>query len=450
MKSLTTFIVLCLFTTVIYAQPINKSSTRQLLVFGTELYENADYVNALEKLKEYYKEERDDVDVLYMIADASYKIKDFKYAASRYKLLYKKDKDAGSYNKDLYNYARSLKMLGQYEEAIPVFEKFIDFTDNEQLKALAEIELDGALRADDMLETLGVTVARIDSKDVNSKQSEYSPSYAADGQTMYYASFDENKLIVLDGTQEENYHLKIFKTKKGEPGKKGKKAKWEKPTALSTEINREDFHTGNVKISPDGQSMFFTRAEIDPATNEVTSSKIYVSYGSDGNWSPAQEVQGVNGAFLSKHPAVGELFGREVLYFSSDMPGGDGGFDIYYATKKGDGVYGDPVRLLQVNTIGDEETPFYKDGNLYFSSTGLPGLGGYDIFYSTWNGTRWSNPINMGKGYNSPLDDLFFSLSPDGYSGLLTSNREGNQSVESATCCNDIFEVTLEKVEATW
>ncbi len=443
MKNILALLVFCFASAVAYAQPINKSSTEQLRVFGTELYENGDYINAIDKLKEYYKEERDNIDVAYMLADASYKIKDFKYANTRYKLLYKKDKGEGAYDKDLFNYGRSLKMMEEYELASDALEKFIDFTDNEGLKDLAKIEYDGAQQALDMLETLGLTVERIDSKDINSKQSEYSPGYAADGETMYYASLATNKLIVLDGSNEEDYHLKIFKARKGEKGK------WDKPEALSMEINREDFHTGNVKISPDGQAMYFTRAEIDPSTNAVTSSKIYVSFGSDGNWGPAQEVQGVNGPYLAKHPAVGELFGREVLYFSSDMEGGDGGFDIYYATNKGDGVFGDPVRLLQVNTPGDEETPFYKDGNLYFSSTGFPGMGGYDIFYSTWDGKRWSNPINMGKGYNSPLDDLFFSLSPDGYSGFLTSNRVGTSSVESSTCCNDIYEVLLEKLEAT-
>ncbi len=442
MRRLMSILTLCLVTLVATAQPINKSSTRQLKVFGTDLYESGDYVNAIEKLKMYDKEEKGDIDITYMLADASFKIQDFKYANTRYKILYKKAEE-GEYTKDLLNYGRSLKMMEEYDMASSVLEKFIDQTDNEKLREVAKLEFDGAQQAIDMLETLGLTIERIDSKDINSRQSEYSPSYASDGQTMYYASLATNKLIVLDGTQEEDYHMKIYKSKKGEKGK------WDKPEVLSTEINREDFHTGNVKISPDGQAMYFTRAEIDPITNEITSSKIYVSFGSVGNWGPAQEVQGVNGAYLAKHPAVGELFGREVLYFSSDMEGGDGGFDIYYATNKGDGVYGDPVRLLQVNTPGDEETPFYKDGNLYFSSTGFPGMGGYDIFYSTWDGKRWSNPINMGKGYNSPLDDLFFSLSPDGYSGFLTSNRVGTKSVESSTCCNDIYEVLLEKVEAT-
>jgi len=443
MKSVLYIFIFCSLTFAAIAQPINKSSTDQLRVFGTELYENGDYVNALDKLKEYYKEERDDIDVAYMIADASYKIKDYKYAVSRYKILLKKDKDQGTYDKDMFQYGRSLKMMGEYEEASAAFEKFIAFTEDVKMKELAQIELAGAQEANDMLETLGLTIKRIDNSEINSKQSEYSPGYASDGETMYYASFDENKLIVLDGTNDEDYHLKIYQAKKG------KKGKWDKPTVLGSEINREDFHTGNVKISPDGQSMYFTRAEIDPSTNAVTSSKIYVSYGSDGTWSPAQELQGVNGPFLAKHPAVGELFGREVLYFSSDMEGGQGGFDIYYATNKGDGVYGDPVNLgPKINTYGNDETPFYKDGNLYFSSDAHPGMGGADIFYSTWNGTTWTKPTNMGKGYNSSLDDLFFSLSPDGYSGFLTSNRPDTKSVESSTCCNDIYEVLLTKVEA--
>ena len=443
MRSFLSLIILCLGFVVLQAQPINKSSTNQLLSFGTELYESGDYINAIEKLKEYVKEERDDLEAQYMIADASYKIKDYKYAAKRYGLLIKKDKGQGTYNKDLFNYGTALKQLGEYEKAIPVFEQYIEYTEDKRLKELAEIELAGALEAVDMLETLGLTVQRLESSDINSKQSEYSPTYYKDGETVYFASFAENKLIVLDGTEDEDYHLKIYKSKKGEKGK------WQKPEALGMEINRPEFHTGNVKFSTDGESMYFTRAEIDPSTNAVTSSKIYVSYGSDGSWSPPQEVQGVNGAYLAKHPAPGELFGREVLYFSSDMEGGDGGFDIYYATKKGDGVYAEPVPLIGINTLGDEETPFYKDGNLYFSTNGLPGMGGSDIYYTTWNGTKWSKPINMGKGYNSPLDDLFFSLSPDGYSGFLTSNRPGTSSVESSTCCNDIYEVLLTKVEAS-
>jgi peptidoglycan-associated lipoprotein len=94
---------------------------------------------------------------------------------------------------------------------------------------------------------------------------------------------------------------------------------------------------------------------------------------------------------------------------------------------------------------------FYRDGVLYFSSDGHPGLGGYDIFMSTWNGTLWSKPANMGKGYNSSVDDLYFMLDKEGYTGVLASNRpsEGSRSVHSKTCCNDIYNVLLKKIEAS-
>lgn len=75
-------------------------------------------------------------------------------------------------------------------------------------------------------------------------------------------------------------------------------------------------------------------------------------------------------------------------------------------------------------------TPFYYDGTLFFSSTGHPGIGGADIFYSTWDGSRWSEPKNMGKGYNTSVDDLYFRMYNDGYSGFLTSNRPGGRSAK--------------------
>ena len=92
----------------------------------------------------------------------------------------------------------------------------------------------------------------------------------------------------------------------------------------------------------------------------------------------------------------GELYGRDVLFFSSDAPGGTGGFDLYYATKLSTGVFDSPVNLgSMINTPADEITPFYKDGRLVFASDGLPSFGGLDLillngmvphglFLSTW------------------------------------------------------------------
>jgi peptidoglycan-associated lipoprotein len=193
--------------------------------------------------------------------------------------------------------------------------------------------------------------------------------------------------------------------------------------------------------------MYFTRAVMKG--NEVGESKIFYSQGGGDGWGAAQECTGVNGEYLSLHPVVGELFGKEVLFFSSNMEGGQGGLELFYATYKGEGVYGDPVNLgPKINTPGDEITPFYFDGTLYFSSNGHPGYGGEDIFFTAWNGQVWSEPRNLGNGYNSSTDDQYFSLDREGYKGFFTSNRPGtNKSVRSKTCCDDIYEFEVPRIK---
>jgi peptidoglycan-associated lipoprotein len=86
-------------------------------------------------------------------------------------------------------------------------------------------------------------------------------------------------------------------------------------------------------------------------------------------------------------------------------------------------------------------TPYFRDNTLYFSSDGWPSIGGLDIFSAEWDGTNWSEPKNMGAGYNSGYDDWYFSASQDGTRGFLVSNRpaDGARSVKSKTCCDEIY-----------
>ncbi len=442
MKNTLTLIFFLSFSVALFSQPLNKATANSMRALGDELWEIGDFYNALDQYMESYKEEKDD-EVQYKIAACNYNIRSYEKAAKRYAIVFKKDKE-GKYEADRIKYARALKIIGEYDQAIEQYQLVLGAEDDMDKQIIIQNEISGTEMAKDALETLGLTVERLDNRKINSKQSEYSPVYDVDGENMYFASFAKNKPIVLDGSNEDDVTMKIYSASKKDEDK------WNDPEVLSLKVNREDYFTGNVNISPDGREMYFTRALIDPATNQLTESKIYMATRADDGWSAVTECQGVNGTHLAKHPAVGELFGREVLFMVADIEGGEGGFDVYYATRKGDGVFGDPVNLgPTINTPLDDETPFYKDGNLYFSSKGHPGFGGYDVFYSTWNGTRWSKPENMGEGYNTSYDDLYFSLDQSGYKGFITSNRKGNVSVESSTCCNDIFEIKIAKVEAS-
>ncbi|WP_158288342.1 OmpA family protein [Mucilaginibacter psychrotolerans] len=115
-----------------------------------------------------------------------------------------------------------------------------------------------------------------------------------------------------------------------------------------------------------------------------------------------------------------------LLYFTSDMPGGEGGTDIWYCQKQSDGSWGKPANCGNtINTKGDEAFPVIRnDGDLEFSSDGLPGMGGYDLFEAKGKMAEWSTPVNHRYPVNSTADDFYF-LTADGLSGYFSSNRAG-------------------------
>lgn len=426
------FAITWLCASVAFAQPISKSSYETLIETAEAEMAKQEYYNALEKYEEAY-EESEDKALRLTIAQLHFSLRDYRKAERWYKRVLSRDKK-NEYAAERFTYGRILKMNEKYEDAIAELQKFIGFTDDETLKELAQAEITGAEMAlEGAGSTQGVKIENLGRK-VNSSLSEYSPTFSRGGGEIYFAALEGKEVIVVD-EKNTDYHAKIYKVAKEDKG-------WGKPKALSTKVNRPGVHNANVTFSDDGKRMYFDRIVLQG--NQLHDSKIYYSEEGDGEWLGAKEVVGVNGEFTAKQAAVGELFGKEVLFFVSNMDGTYGGFDIFYAPYKGDGVYGDPVNLgPKINTVGDEETPFYKDGTLYFSSTGHPGLGGYDIFYAVWNGATWSEPANMGRGYNTSVDDLYFSLDSEGYSGLLTSNRPGGRSVKSKTCCDDIYSFTI-------
>lgn len=128
------------------------------------------------------------------------------------------------------------------------------------------------------------------------------------------------------------------------------------------------------------------------------------------------------------HPFYSPLEKR--LYFSSNMPGGQGGYDLYYVNKESFG-WGDPVNLgALINSSEDELTPSVSNNELYFSSYGHENFGGSDVFYSKIKENSFSAPKNMGKPINSSKDDFSFLNSDRGEIILITSNRNTSGSTD--------------------
>lgn len=202
---------------------------------------------------------------------------------------------------------------------------------------------------------------------------------------------------------------------------------------------------GEGCFSPDGRDLYFSRC--DQRKNQTLGCFVYfTTKGSadvkaakgakkkkddenSGEWQDPVRVELGDTAYNFLYPAISR--DGLTLYFSSDMPGGKGDYDLWMVTRKSkDDDWGRPVNLgSQVNTAGREVFPVLRnDSTLYFSSNGLPGVGGLDIFVTTKNGRRWTAPKNLGIPINSSYDEMSIVFYPKGdyemeERGYFSSNR---------------------------
>ena len=460
MKTYLTIIVSLFFAIAIQAQPLNKYTFESLVEAADMSFEKGDYSNAVEYFKKAFDEKKDP-NLTFRIAESYYMLRDYKHAMRYLKSLLRKDKTGMFFDAKLL-YAKCLKRLGKYQDAYNEFKEFAKNTDDPDMRQEALLEVQGLELFNSLPENLEMEFKPL-GKNVNKGFSLYGIQRRNSNDTIYFGSFDVSSKIVLDGKSNEvkstGKSKKSRKSKRKGKGKKDKskggkramimvanrnqKGEYDKPKAMDKRINRIETYSVYPAFSEDGNTMYFTRVAMKGT--EILESKIFVTYDKGGEWSAPQEVPMVNGDFISKMPAVGEMLGQQALFFVSNMEEGVGGFDIYYSLINSDGTMEIPVNLgKKINTIDDEITPYFVDGKLYYSTNGLPGLGGFDIYVTKWNGKEWSEPENIGKGFNSSVDDLGLSISADGRSGFLLSNRpyKNKKKILSQTCCNHAFKIS--------
>jgi len=415
--------VLCLLYVVSSAQPLKEVPAYMHIEVAEERMETADYYNALDQYEEAYKQERTN-ELGYEIALLHYKLRDYKRAERWLSRVISKD-ETGQYPDAVFKYAMTLKMSGKYEEAIEALNVYAGMVDDEMLLAKADNEFAGIQLAMEAEAPIELVIEHMGKK-VNSRYSEFGPAMHPDGLLYIGALPGKEVKLLIDAP-----FSMIYKTELD------KKEKWEKPKALPDKINRPGYHTANPRFSEDGSRMYFTRALMEG--DDLV--EIFTSTMGKSSWGAANEVVPVNGDFIATHPTIGYLLGNEVMIFSSDMNGGEGGFDLYYSIRNGEN-YTSPINLGAImNTPYDEVTPYFHDNRLYFSSDGWPSIGGLDIFYVEWDGTNWTEPKNLGAGYNSGYDDWYFNANKEGTRGFIVSNRPSDEtrSVKSKTCCDDIY-----------
>ena len=251
----------------------------------------------------------------------------------------------------------------------------------------------------------------------NSRRSDYSPMLAGDDNDRLYFSSTRSQtkgdeLSGITGTKTAD----IFFSQKDEKGK------WTKPQTIDTELNSA-YDEGACAFSPDGRTMYLTQCSSDPSYPRYA--VICTSQRADAIWGKSTPLV-ISKDTLSSfaHPAVSP--DGTWLYFTSDMPGGIGGLDIWRIQLGKDGVIGGVENLGRpINTEGDEMFPTFRpNGDLYFSSNGHPGMGGLDIFIAKRSADGKNIDIeHPGYPLNSEADDFGMTFEGLKNQGFFSSNR---------------------------
>ncbi|MEX2511901.1 MAG: OmpA family protein [Cyclobacteriaceae bacterium] len=196
------------------------------------------------------------------------------------------------------------------------------------------------------------------------------------------------------------------------------------------------FHVTDPAIAVEKGVLFYTvTREIRRSKNYAVQPEIYYSsMSADGKLLDFKGLSINNPLeYGLKSPFLDEE--NQKLYFSSDMPGGFGGYDLYYMDYSGDFEFGKPVNMgAVINTSGNERDPFLNEDVFYFASDGHIGLGGLDVFMSDLKDNVPLGVKNMGLPFNSPQDDFSVNFSGDGKL-LISSNRPGSRGWD------DLFEM---------
>jgi outer membrane protein OmpA-like peptidoglycan-associated protein len=201
-----------------------------------------------------------------------------------------------------------------------------------------------------------------------------------------------------------------------------------KSDKLEGSINSK-YHEGPAAFFKDGSKVLFTRNNVKggkakKSSDGIVKLKLYLGEAKKDGWGNAKELPFNSDEYSTGHPALSA--DEKLMFFTSDMPGGYGGTDIYVTRYDGTN-WSAPINMgKEINTKGNEMFPYIDEkGSLYFSSDGHPGLGELDIFYTLLDGVKQKGRIlNVGAPLNSSKDDFGIIADAERKTGYFSSNRK--------------------------
>lgn len=385
------------------------------------------YYQATELYLEVLKKGDTTEHVLTRLGDCYYNNSNVKLASYWYKKAVVKYKDVNP--EYLYKYVQTLRSLNQFEESKKWSTIFKERKKND--RRIEDDEFD--IEKFEALESTDNVYVNFENLEINTKYSDFG-SFEID-KVLYFAStrvedtiIDQKKLYQWN----KEPFLDIYQSDISI--NEGTKLVGSPIKIESNEVN-SDFHESSVAITKDGETMYFTRINLNNKNKakydkEGTSQiKLFRAKKVDNKWKKIEELPFNGEDFSTGSPTLSP--DEKQLYFSSDREGSKGLTDIYKVKINNDGTFGNPINLgSKINTEGRENFPFIaKDSTFYFSSDGHINLGLYDIFESNIlkRDTAEVYIKNLGAPYNSGFDDFGFFIDTETNTGYFSSNREGGK-----------------------
>lgn len=352
------------------------------------------------------------------------------------KSWYDKVDAAGAYNQpDFYlHYGLILKNNDACDQAKAAFNKYTTMKPGDTLGRFYAASCD-VIKADHQWDEK-IKVGNV--SDINTSSAEFSPVRYKQG--LVFAS--TRKPVSHDYMKYEwtgDYYLDVYYAERDT-----QKNEFVKIHPVAENKINQAYHDGPAAFSPNFDTIYISRTYHDlkgkkKRTLDVNRVKIFYAKTGDASWKAMKPFQYNNDTFSVAHPCLSSDGNQ--LYFSSDMPGGYGGADLYKCERAANGTWGSPVNLgALVNTFGKEAFPYVDSlGNLYFSSDGYMGFGGLDICVAQRNKSTglFKQARVMKAPFNSSTNDFGIMFTQNGKAGYFSSNRfEGKGK-------DDIYEFNL-------
>ena len=388
------------------------------------LYGNFAYAKAIEEYKDLLEDNYNTAYNQQQLANSYYKLRDPENAVTYYAMVVEQPNVSPEV---YYNYAQMLRGVREYDKSREWLKKYQEAARNPQ-------GVEELLKSDEINVYKGLESFRVVPAEFNSRYSDFGGFY--NNGNIYFTSARgeaDVKSKIYDWTGEP--FLDIYKTSEG--------GNTVQPVPGDVNTVR---HEGPVTISPDGQTMYFTRNNYlkrDGKKDEegVNHLKIYKASLVNGEWTNIEETPFSSNTYSVGHPSLSA--DGKTLYYVSEAPGGMGGSDIYKVSLENN-TFGTPENLgAPVNTPGNEVFPFIaENGNFYFSSDGHKGYGLLDVFVVTSEAP--GQVQNLGEPVNSNMDDFAFThAGGENTKGFVSSNRDGGQGNDDIYQLNILAPLTL-------